>query len=183
MTTTVPAEVAELKLEERSPCAQFEPSFLALSGTSNGRPSMLIRLDASAALLGLTEGQTFGFINRDGKEERIRLQGVLYQPETARREREALRDRQLLGLAVLHDPPQLVPGFVPTQDAAIAVHLESLPAVGRARLEIHERRDAVRERVVHGRRVVGRRRTRPSGGVRPPFRWSNAPGSGGDAGI
>ncbi|MFO0727872.1 MAG: hypothetical protein U1E65_29100 [Myxococcota bacterium] len=59
LTTTVPAEVAELKLEERSPCAQFEPSFLALSGTSNGRPSMLIRLDASAALLGLTDGRLF----------------------------------------------------------------------------------------------------------------------------
>jgi regulator of nucleoside diphosphate kinase len=42
------------------------------------------------ALLGLSEGQTFVTINGDGEEERILLHQVLYQPEAARREKEAL---------------------------------------------------------------------------------------------
>lgn len=42
------------------------------------------------ALIGLTEGQEFVFINADGYEERIRLHTVHYQPEAAKREREAL---------------------------------------------------------------------------------------------
>jgi regulator of nucleoside diphosphate kinase len=42
------------------------------------------------ALLGLAEGQDFVFAGRDGQEERIVLEKVEYQPEAARREKEAL---------------------------------------------------------------------------------------------
>jgi regulator of nucleoside diphosphate kinase len=41
------------------------------------------------ALLGLAEGQEFRFENRDGVEEPILLEKILYQPEAARRAREA----------------------------------------------------------------------------------------------
>ena len=42
------------------------------------------------ALLGLTEGQEFVFTDGDGDVVRVRLETVHYQPEAARREREAL---------------------------------------------------------------------------------------------
>ena len=42
------------------------------------------------ALLGLAEGEQFVFTNSDGVEERILLEKVQYQPEAARREKEAL---------------------------------------------------------------------------------------------
>jgi regulator of nucleoside diphosphate kinase len=42
------------------------------------------------ALLGLAEGEHFTLTNRDGVEERILLEKVHYQPESARREKEAL---------------------------------------------------------------------------------------------
>lgn len=42
------------------------------------------------ALLGLSEGQGFALRNGDGEEERIVLHEVHYQPEAARREKEAL---------------------------------------------------------------------------------------------
>ena len=42
------------------------------------------------ALLGLAEGEQFVFTNSDGVEERILLEKVQYQPESARREKEAL---------------------------------------------------------------------------------------------
>lgn len=43
------------------------------------------------ALLGLIEGVEFILANDDGREERIRLEKVHYQPEAARREREAAK--------------------------------------------------------------------------------------------
>ena len=42
------------------------------------------------ALLGLSEGQEISLINYDGAEERIRLEKVCYQPEAARREKQAV---------------------------------------------------------------------------------------------
>lgn len=42
------------------------------------------------ALLGLAEGQEFAFTGRDGQPERIVLEKVEYQPEAARREKDAL---------------------------------------------------------------------------------------------
>ena len=41
------------------------------------------------AVLGLAEGEQFVFTNSDGIEERILLETVHYQPEAARRQREA----------------------------------------------------------------------------------------------
>ncbi|MGC4026024.1 MAG: nucleoside-diphosphate kinase [Mesorhizobium sp.] len=41
------------------------------------------------ALLGLVEGQSFAFLNREGLREEILLTGVQYQPEAARRDKEA----------------------------------------------------------------------------------------------
>ncbi|CAG1001583.1 hypothetical protein MYXO_03061 [Myxococcaceae bacterium] len=42
------------------------------------------------ALLGLSEGQEFTITNADGQEERILLHEVHYQPEAAKREKEAM---------------------------------------------------------------------------------------------
>jgi len=42
------------------------------------------------ALLGLAEGQEFKLPGQDGVEETVRLEKVLYQPESARREKESL---------------------------------------------------------------------------------------------
>ena len=47
------------------------------------------------ALLGLSEGQAFDLTNHDGKEERVLLERVLYQPEAARRAGEASPDGPL----------------------------------------------------------------------------------------
>lgn len=41
------------------------------------------------ALLGLAEGQDCAFLNRDGRMERVLLESVQFQPEAARRDREA----------------------------------------------------------------------------------------------
>lgn len=41
------------------------------------------------ALLGLVEGQEFAFLNRENQEEHVRLDSVQYQPESARRQKEA----------------------------------------------------------------------------------------------
>jgi regulator of nucleoside diphosphate kinase len=56
------------------------------------------------ALLGLAEGEHFIFTNSDGTEERILLEKVHYQPEAARRGREAL-ERHSIGQA--HGKPSL----------------------------------------------------------------------------
>lgn len=48
------------------------------------------------ALLGLAEGHGFFVVNQDGIEERIVLEKVLYQPETATREKEFLKDTAML---------------------------------------------------------------------------------------
>lgn len=70
------------------------------------------------ALLGLSEGQDFVMKNGDGTVERILLQDVLYQPETARREKEARErtatsSREKPSLKVIrgafYDQPRLVP--------------------------------------------------------------------------
>ncbi len=44
-------------------------------------------------LMGLVEGQEFRMINRNGNEERVRLEKILYQPEAARREKRLAADR------------------------------------------------------------------------------------------
>ena len=68
------------------------------------------------ALLGLCEGAEFVMTNVDGADERIMLHEVLYQPEAARREKEAVKRastaqsgkptlRVIRG--ALHDQPRL----------------------------------------------------------------------------
>jgi regulator of nucleoside diphosphate kinase len=70
------------------------------------------------ALLGLSEGQEFAIANADGEQDRILLHEVHYQPEAARREKEALermsgRTSGKPSLRVIrgafHDLPRLVP--------------------------------------------------------------------------
>lgn len=70
------------------------------------------------ALLGLYEGQEFTIANAEGEEERILLHEVHYQPEAARREKEALERMNLPtsgkpSLRVIrgafNDQPRLVP--------------------------------------------------------------------------
>lgn len=56
------------------------------------------------ALLGLAEGERFAFTNSDGIEERILLEKVHYQPEAARREKDAL-ERHSIGQ--VHGKPSL----------------------------------------------------------------------------
>lgn len=56
------------------------------------------------ALLGLAEGEHFILTNGDGIEERILLEKVHYQPESARREKEVL-ERHSMGQA--HGKPSL----------------------------------------------------------------------------
>lgn len=69
------------------------------------------------ALLGLSEGQSFVLADRDGREERIVLERVEYQPEAARREKEALsaitartqvKPSLKLVRGAFHDKPRLV---------------------------------------------------------------------------
>lgn len=70
------------------------------------------------ALLGLSEGQEFTIANSDSREERILLDEVYYQPEAARREKEALErtNSPTLGKSTLrvirgtfYDQPRPVP--------------------------------------------------------------------------
>jgi regulator of nucleoside diphosphate kinase len=70
------------------------------------------------ALLGLAEGQDFVLTDRDGVEERILLEKVHYQPEAARREKEAMAGlspsvhrKPMLKLirGAFYDQPRLVP--------------------------------------------------------------------------
>ena len=53
------------------------------------------------ALLGLSEGQRYSFERQDGEVETILLDRVLYQPETARREKELLVAPAVRGKPVL----------------------------------------------------------------------------------
>ncbi len=71
------------------------------------------------ALLGLAEGQTFLLTDHEGREERILLDKVQYQPEAARREKEALANRSAsaqrkpslkLIRGAFYDKPRLEPG-------------------------------------------------------------------------
>ena len=67
------------------------------------------------ALLGLAEGQAFVLTNSEGAEERLLLEKVQYQPESAKRERDSLagpaattRRKPALTLirGALHDQPR-----------------------------------------------------------------------------
>ncbi|RWF79390.1 MAG: nucleoside-diphosphate kinase [Mesorhizobium sp.] len=70
------------------------------------------------ALLGLAEGEDFFLTDHEGREERVVLEKVHYQPEAARREREALSSSSApaqrkpslkLVRGALYNEPRLVP--------------------------------------------------------------------------
>jgi regulator of nucleoside diphosphate kinase len=58
----------------------------------NGSAGLFLPLTTprALALLGLTEGQKFHLTDHEGRVEQVVLEKVQYQPEAARREREAL---------------------------------------------------------------------------------------------
>ena len=70
-----------------------EPDTRVLSQDSVTSPPGLflpITTARGLALLGLSAGQAFSLAKPDGGEERIVLEAVLYQPEAAKREKDAL---------------------------------------------------------------------------------------------
>ena len=80
-----------------------------------------ITIARGLALLGLAEGQQFLLTNEDGVEERILLEKVRYQPEAAKREKEAMaglptsvQRKPALKLirGAFYDQPRLVPRLV-----------------------------------------------------------------------
>ena len=71
----------------------------------NGSVGMFLPITtfSGLALLGLTVGQAFSYPGHDGLGETVRLDDVLYQPETAKRERELLGG----GMAAMSRKPAL----------------------------------------------------------------------------
>ena len=71
----------------------------------NGSVGMFLPITtfSGLALLGLTVGQAFSYPGHDGLGETVRLDDVLYQPETAKRERELLGG----GMATMSRKPAL----------------------------------------------------------------------------
>jgi len=89
----VPADVATLSSRVAFTVNGGEPHTRILSHDSMGGSAGLflpITTPRALAILGLAEGQGFLLTDRDGREERVVLERVQYQPEAARREREAL---------------------------------------------------------------------------------------------
>lgn len=72
------------------------------------------------ALLGLSEGEHFVFTNSDGVEEQVLLEKVDYQPEAARREKEAL-ERHSMGRAPGKPSLRLVRGDFHDRAPLVAV--------------------------------------------------------------
>jgi regulator of nucleoside diphosphate kinase len=72
------------------------------------------------ALLGLSEGEHFVFTNSDGVEEQVLLEKVDYQPEAARREKEAL-ERHSMGRATSKPSLRLVRGDFHDRAPLVAV--------------------------------------------------------------
>ena len=72
------------------------------------------------ALLGLAEGEHFILVNSDGVEERILLEKVNYQPESARREKEAL-ERHSMGQAPSKPSLRLIRGAFYDRAPLVAV--------------------------------------------------------------
>ena len=65
--------------------------------------SLPITTQRGLALLGLTIGHGFTIMNMNGVEERIRLEKILYQPSTSRRQKDAVKEVTTL--------PQRKPAF------------------------------------------------------------------------
>jgi regulator of nucleoside diphosphate kinase len=89
----VPVEVATLSSRVVFSVDGRDPDTRVVSSGSTTSPIGLflpITTFRGLALLGLSEGQEFSLPGQDGVEEMVRLEKVLYQPEAARREKEAL---------------------------------------------------------------------------------------------
>jgi regulator of nucleoside diphosphate kinase len=87
----VPADVATLNSRVAFSVDGGETDTRVISHESSGSSVGLFLPVTSArglALIGMSEGQTARLTRRDGTEETIMLENVLYQPEAARREKE-----------------------------------------------------------------------------------------------
>lgn len=104
-----PATLATLSSRVSYTVNSGEPDARILShGPMNSPTGLYLPITTlrGLALLGLTEGQEFRFVNRSGNSERILLQTVQFQPEAARREREtterlATPEQRRLGFRVI----------------------------------------------------------------------------------
>jgi regulator of nucleoside diphosphate kinase len=117
----VPADVATLSSRVTFSIDGREPDTRVISHdrmSSSVGMFLPITTARGLALLGLTEGQRFAVTNCDGVEELILLERVHYQPESARREKEAMaglsaaaRRKPALRLirGAFHDQPRLAP--------------------------------------------------------------------------
>jgi regulator of nucleoside diphosphate kinase len=89
----VPANVATLSSRVTFSIDGRDPDTRVLS-TDRAASSVGLFLSITTprglALLGLTEGEAFCLPSREGVEERIVLEKVQYQPETARRDKEIM---------------------------------------------------------------------------------------------
>lgn len=86
----VPANVATLSSRVTFSIGCSRPDTRVLSQQPEYAPVGLhlpITTPRGLALLGLTEQQSFGYLNRDGVEEVVTLHEVNYQPEATRRRR------------------------------------------------------------------------------------------------
>jgi regulator of nucleoside diphosphate kinase len=89
----VPLSVATLSSRVTFRVGWRDPDTRILShDRMNGSAGLFLPITTprALALLGLTEGQDFLVTDHEGREERVVLEKVQYQPEAARREREAL---------------------------------------------------------------------------------------------
>lgn len=89
----VPPQVATLSSRVSFSVDGGEPDSRILSHDRMSSPVGLylpITARRGLALLGLTEGQVVRITNHDGAQESIQLHQVLYQPEAARREKQAM---------------------------------------------------------------------------------------------
>ncbi|CAH2400802.1 nucleoside-diphosphate kinase [Mesorhizobium ventifaucium] len=115
----VPVDVATLSSRVTFRVDGRDPDTRILShDRMNGAAGLFLPITTprALALLGLTAGQDFLLPDHEGREERVLLQKVQYQPEAARREREALanfsapaqREPSLkLIRGAIHDQPRL----------------------------------------------------------------------------
>lgn len=89
----VPVNVATLSSRVTFSIDGRDPDTRVISHDRMGSPVGMflpITTERGLALLGLAEGQQFVITNSDGVEEAILLEKVHYQPEAARREKEAM---------------------------------------------------------------------------------------------
>ncbi|MDQ6438032.1 nucleoside-diphosphate kinase [Mesorhizobium sp. LHD-90] len=116
----VPVNVATLSSRVTFSLDGRDPDTRILSHDRVNSPGLFLPITTSRglALLGLAEGEDMAFTSHEGRQERIVLEKVQYQPEAARRERQAIagltapaRREPMLRLirGAVHDRPRLAP--------------------------------------------------------------------------